>query len=162
MYPAGVLSARSVVAALPCQSAVGVALFAGIPVSPHLSLGPGQHARIAIRFEEVSRVKKPSRKAPKEAREQYKEAIKQHNLSHSFVEMMGQLRAELDRAGGEKKVLVLAGDGSFCNRTCMRAPRDRTELISRTRKDAVLCWGATEGSRRFYGTEKFTPDQVRT
>ena len=116
---------------------------------------------LPIRFEEVSRVKKPSRKAMPEAWQEYKQAIQQHNLSQSFVGMMGQLRRELDRAGGEKKILVLAGDGSFCNRTCFRAQRDRTELISRTRKDAVLCGRAPEGGRRFYHTEKFTPDQVR-
>lgn len=116
---------------------------------------------LPIRFEEVSRVQKPSRKAQPEAWQEYKEAIKQHNLSQSFVGMMGQLRQELDQAGGEKKILVLAGDGSFCNRTCFRAQRDRTELISRARKDAVLCWRAPEGTRRFYDTEKFTPDQVR-
>ena len=116
---------------------------------------------LPIRFEEVSRVKKPSRKAPPEAWQAYKDALKQHNLSQSFVAMMGQLRKELDLAGGEKKILVLASDGSFCNRTCFRAPRDRTELISRARKDAVLCWRAPQGLRRFYGTEKFTPEQVR-
>ena len=116
---------------------------------------------LPIRFEEVSRVKKPPRKAQPEAWQEYKEAIKQHNLSQSFVGMMGQLRKELDLAGGEKKILVLAGDGSFCNRTCFRAPRDRTELISRTRKDAVLCRRAPEGGRRFYATEKFTPEKVR-
>jgi hypothetical protein len=116
---------------------------------------------LPIRFEEVSRVKKPSRKAQPEAWQAYREAIKQHNLSQSFVAMMSQLRKELDLAGGEKKTLVLAGDGSFCNRTCFRAPRDRTELISRARKDAVLCWRAPQGARRFYGTEKFTPEQVR-
>jgi hypothetical protein len=116
---------------------------------------------LPIRFEEVSRVKKPSRKAKPEAWQEYKEAIKQHNLSQSFVGMMGQLRKEMDRAGGEKKMLVLAGDGSFCNRTCFRAQRDRTELISRARKDAVLCLRAPEGGRRFYNAEKFTPEQVR-
>jgi hypothetical protein len=116
---------------------------------------------LPIRFEEVSRVKKPSRKATPEAWQAYKEAIKQHNLSQSFVGMMGQLRKELDLAGGAKKTLVLANDASFCNRTCFRAPRDRTELISRTRKDAVLCRRAPEGGLRFYDTEKFTPEQVR-
>jgi hypothetical protein len=128
---------------------------------PTYRLAPVSTRGLPIRFEEVSRVKKPSRKAKPEAWQEYKEAIKQYNLSQSFVGTMGQLRHELDLAGGEKKILVLAGDGSFCNRTCFRAPRDRTELICRTRKDAVLCGGATEGSRRFYGTEKFTPDQVR-
>ena len=75
--------------------------------------------------------------------------------------MAGQLRQSLDEAGGQEKILVLAGDGSFCNRTCMRARQDRTELIARARKDAVLCYRATDGSRRFYDTLKFTPEQVR-
>ena len=50
---------------------------------------------------------------------------------------------------------------SGCERGDTVAPRDRTELIARARKDAVLCWGAGAGSRRFYGPEKFTPEQVR-
>ena len=128
---------------------------------PTYRLAPVSTRGLPIRFEEVSRVKKPSRQAKPEAWQEYKEALKQHNLSQSFVRMMGQLRQELDLAGGEKKILVLAGDGSFCNRTCFRAPRDRTELICRARKDAVLCFGAMAGSRRFYGTEKFTPEQMR-
>jgi hypothetical protein len=116
---------------------------------------------LPIRFEEVSRVKKPARRAPPEAWEQYRQANKQHNLSQSFVQMSGQLRQSLDEAGGREKILVLAGDGSFCNRTCMRARQDRTELIARARKDAVLCFRAADGSRRFYDTHKFTPEQVR-
>jgi hypothetical protein len=128
---------------------------------PTYRLAPVSTRGLPIRFEEVSRVKKPSRKAKPQAWQEYKEAIKQHNLSQSFVGTMSQLRRELDLVGGEKKILVLAGDGSFCNRTCFRAPRDRTELICRARKDAVLCLGAPAGNRRFYGTEKFTPEQVR-
>lgn len=128
---------------------------------PTYRLAPVSTRGLPIRFEEVSHIKKPSRKAKPEAWQQYKEALKQHNLSQRFVETMGQLRRELDLAGGEKKILVLAGDGSFCNRTCFRAPRERTELICRARKDAVLCLPATQGMHRFYGTEKFTPDQVR-
>ena len=114
-----------------------------------------------IHFEEVSRVKKPGRKAQPEDWQAYKLAVKQHNLSHSFVAMIGHLRQALDAAGGETKILVLASDGSFCNRTCLRAPRERTELLVRARKDAVLCLPAPSGSRRFYDTHKFTPEQVR-
>jgi len=128
---------------------------------PTYRLAPVSTRGLPIRFEEVSRVKKPSRKAKPEAWQEYKEAIQPHHLSQSLVRTMGQLRLELDLAGGEKKLLVLAGDGSFCHRTGFRAPRDRTELISRTRKDAVLCRRAAEGSRRFYGAEKFPPDRVR-
>jgi len=119
---------------------------------------------LPIRWEEVSRLKKPSRKTRQSQPEtwrQYQQAVKQHNLSQRFVQMTAQLRQALDAAGGEQKILVVAGDGSFCNRTCFRAPRERTELIARARKDAVLCFPAPAGSRRFYGLEKFTPEQVR-
>jgi hypothetical protein len=116
---------------------------------------------LPIRFEEVSRVNKPSRKAtPDEVRE-YKSALKLHNLSQRFVQTMARLRQDLDAAGGQTKTLVVAGDGSFCNRTCLRASRDRTELIVRARKDAVLCLRAPGGSRRFYDTAKFAPEQIR-
>lgn len=116
---------------------------------------------LPIRFEEVSRVKKPSRKASEEAWKEYKQMVKIYNLSQRLVQAMSQLRQQLDAAGGQDKILVLAGDGSFCNRTCLRAPRDRTELITRARKDARLCFRASPASRRFYATQKFTPQQVR-
>ena len=116
---------------------------------------------LPIRFEEVSRVKKPGRKASPEDWQAYRRNCKRYNLSQRFADTMPALRAALDAAGGENKILVLAGDGSFCNRTCLRAPRDRTELLLRARKDAVLCLAAAAGSRRFYATAKFTPEQVR-
>ncbi|HXA49962.1 MAG TPA: hypothetical protein VNV86_06655 [Candidatus Acidoferrum sp.] len=75
---------------------------------PTYRLAPVSTRGLPIRFEEVPRVKKPSRKAPSEAWQEYKEAIKHHNLSQSFVGTMGQLRQEMDLAGGEKKILVLA------------------------------------------------------
>jgi len=69
---------------------------------------------LPIRFEEVSRVKKPPRKAtPDEVRE-YKSAQKLYNLSQRFVQTLTQLREALDAAGGRAKTLVVAGDGSFC------------------------------------------------
>ena len=71
------------------------------------------------------------------------------------------MRQALDAAGGFAKLLVLALDGSFCNRTCFRAPRERTELIARARKDARLCFRAPQPSRRFYALPSFTPEQVR-
>ena len=128
---------------------------------PVYRLAPVSTRGLPIRLEEVSRVQKPSAKAKVEAWQQYRQATRQHNLSQSFVQMMGKLRQALDEAGGQNKILVLAGDGSFCNRTCFRASRDRTQLIARTRKDAALCLRASDGSRRFYAREKFTPEQVR-
>jgi hypothetical protein len=128
---------------------------------PLYRLGHVGSRGLPIRFEEVSRIKKPSRKAGEEAWKEYRRMSKLHNLSQRFVQSVSQLRQQLDAAGGSLKTLVLAVDGSFCNRTCLRAPRDRTELIARTRKDARLCFRAPQPSRRFYDPSTFTPEQVR-
>lgn len=116
---------------------------------------------VPIRFEEVSCVKKPARAADAALGTAYKTAVKVQNLSQRFVEMARALRQALDAAGGGAKTLVLAGDGSFCNRTCVRAVLDRTELIARTRKDAALCRPAPAGTRRVYDRVTFTPEHVR-
>jgi hypothetical protein len=125
--------------------------------------GGGEFAAraIPIRFEEVSTVKKPGKRANQQAWEQYRADRKRYNLSQRFVSSVAQLRAALDKAGGEAKILVVAGDGSFCNRTALGEIPERTELIVRTRKDAKLCLPASAGTRRIYATDKFTPEQVR-
>ena len=116
---------------------------------------------LPIRFQEVSRVKKPGKKATDVEKKQYKEAVKQKNLSRRAVEMYKQLRKMMDEAGGYLKILVLTVDGSFCNRTCFGEIPDRTVLLARARKDAKLCFHDATGSRRFYAFDKFTPEQVR-
>jgi hypothetical protein len=135
-------------------------LQASLLVPLHRNAPVGTRA-LPIRFQEVSRVKRPGKKASEEMRKQYKEAVKQMNLSRSFVDMGGQLRQELDQAGGRDKILVLTVDGSFCNRTCFGGVPERTVLLARARKDAKLCLRAVDDPRRFYAVEKFTPEQVR-
>jgi hypothetical protein len=135
-------------------------LQASLLVPLHRTTPAGARA-LPIRFEEVSRVKRPGKRATEEMKKQYRQAVKQHNLSRGFVAMGRQLRQEMDRAGGGDKILVLAGDGSFCNRTCFGEIPERSVLLVRARKDAKLCFHAPADSRRFYGVEKFTPEQVR-
>jgi hypothetical protein len=135
-------------------------LQASLLVPLHRNSPVGTRA-LPIRFQEVSRVKRPGKRATQQMHQQYREAVKQKNLSRSFVEMGQQLRQELDNAGGRSKILVLAGDGSFCNRTCFAEIPERSVLLVRARKDAKLCFRAPADSRRFYGVEKFTPEQVR-
>jgi DDE superfamily endonuclease len=139
-------------------------LQASLLVPLHRNSPVGTRA-LPIRFQEVSRVKRPGKKATEEMIKEYKEAAKQKNLSHAFVEMGQHLRQELDDAGGQKKVLVLAGDGSFCNRTCFAGVPERSVLLVRARKDAKLCFRASDaghkGAGRFYAVDKFTPEAVR-
>lgn len=115
---------------------------------------------LPIRFQEASRVKRPGRKATPEEWKWYRSAVRQYNLSQKFVIMMKDLRLALSSAGASAKILVMVVDGSFCNRTVFGASADKTEIIARARKDAVLCFRAPAGSRRFYDTQKFTPESV--
>ena len=135
-------------------------LQASLLVPLHRRANVGARA-VPIRFQEVSRVKRPGRKASPEQLEQYKAAVKLKNLSRSFVEMGKQLREELDLAGGREKTLVLTADGSFCNRTCFSQIPERSVLLVRARKDARLCFRAPVAGKRFYAPEKFTPEQIR-
>jgi hypothetical protein len=122
---------------------------------------PASARALPIRFEEVPVLKKPRKHASAELWKQYQLARKLHNLSTRFVQTMKILRVTLDQAGGQKKVLVLAVDASFSNRTVWGTSVPGVELIARTRKDAVLCFPATPETRCFYAAEKFTPEQVR-
>ena len=132
---------------------------------------------LPIAFEEVSVVKRPRRKLPKRKAgqgkrteplseseqewKQYRAAQKAYNLSTRFVDLMRRLRTTFDACGAAKKILLLAVDGSFCNRTVFTAVVQGVELIARARKDIKLCFRAKAGSRRFYGQQKLTPEQVR-
>jgi hypothetical protein len=116
---------------------------------------------LPIRFQEVSAVKRPRRTASEPEWKQYRAAVKRFNLSQRFADMMDPLRAAFDAAGAAAKTIVLAVDGSFCNRTVFAQRVRGVELIARARKDIALCFPAEKGSRRFYGTVKFTPEQVR-
>lgn len=129
-----------------------------VPLYKHAQVGT---RALPIRFQEASRVKRPRRNAAAEEWKRYRTAVRQHNLSRQFVTMMLQLRQALDAAGASLKILMLAVDGSFCNRTVFSVILKGVELIARARKDAVLCFRAAPGSKRFYDIKKFTPEQIR-
>jgi hypothetical protein len=116
---------------------------------------------IPVRFVAAPSLKKPGAKATAQEQARFREQRKQHNLSQQAVRLLLGLRASLDQAGAQTKTLLIAGDGSLCNRTLFRTPLDRIELLCRTRADVRLCAPAPPGSRRMYAQEKFTPEQVR-
>jgi DDE superfamily endonuclease len=116
---------------------------------------------VPVRFVVAPSLKKPGIKAEAQEQAHYREQRKQHNLSQQSVSLLLGLRRSLDQAGAAQKPLLVAGDGSFCNRALFRTPLDRIELLCRTRADLRLCRPASAGSRRTYGEEKFTPEQVR-
>jgi hypothetical protein len=116
---------------------------------------------VPIRFAAAPTLKKPSAKASPQEQERYRAQRKQYNLSQQAVGLLTGLRQSLDEAGVSQKRLLVAGDGSFCNRALFRAPLERVELLCRTRADVRLCRPTPAGSRRIYDPSKFTPEQVR-
>jgi hypothetical protein len=117
---------------------------------------------VPVRFQEAPPLKKPGKRASSEVLEQYNQLKKEKNLSTQALEVVRGLRQNLDQRGGASRWLLIVGDGSFANKTMFKTELDRTHLLARCRKDARLCFRATEGGRRKYAQQLFTPDGVRT
>ena len=115
---------------------------------------------LPLRFEEVTPVRKPGKKATTEQKAAYRQAKKTHNLSIAFVAMLRELRQCFDCHGFQHKSVIAVGDGSFCNKTTFRQPFDRTILITRARKNLRLCMPHQGQGPRYYSKETFTPEKV--
>jgi hypothetical protein len=116
---------------------------------------------VPVRLVAAPSLKKPGAKASVQEQACFREQRQQYNLSQQSVVLLVGLRRSLDLAGVAHKPLLVAGDGSFCNRTLFRTPLERVDLLCRSRADVRLCRPAPVGSRRAYDEEKFTPEQVR-
>lgn len=130
-------------------------------IFPHYQEGDFAARGIPVRFVECPALKKPGKRASQEQISAYREGVKTHNLSRQGLEVIKGVRAELDTLGEHKRRMLLALDGSLCNRTIFRAPLDRVDLVARCRKDARLCFPAPPGGRRTYGAERFSPEAIR-
>lgn len=115
-------------------------------IFPHYRDGDFSALGYPVRFVECPAVKKPG---------------KTHNLSRQGLEVIKGLRVELDHLGEENRKMLLAVDGSLCNRTIFGERLDRTEVVGRCRKDARLCFPVPEIGRRKYSEKKFSPEAVR-
>lgn len=116
---------------------------------------------VPVRFVEAHALKRPGKKASEEEKRAYKEQQKKYNLSLIFVREVQGLRRAIDSEGCKDKKLLMVGDGSFCNKTCMGMDIDRVHFIARCRKDAKLCHPHEGSFRKVYGDKKFTPEELR-
>jgi len=129
---------------------------------PFRSQDPTLSSRsLPICFDSLPAVTKPGKKGTSEQWAAYRAEVKQRPSSRAARQAIEALRVDFDRAGAQERSIWVALDGSFCNRVLMEQPIERTELLCRCRKDAVLCFRAPEGKRSFYAKEKFTPEGVR-
>jgi len=130
-------------------------------IFPHYRAGDFAARAVPVRFVECPAVKKPGKRASVEQIQAYKVEVKVRNLSIQGLEVIKELRARLDALGEAERTMLVAVDGSLCNRNLFGIPLDRVDLVARCRKDARLCLPASEGTRRKYGKERFTPEEVR-
>jgi hypothetical protein len=121
---------------------------------------------IPISFLDASTPRKPTKTAPPEQVELYKERMKQRNLNTLARETLRQLQQDrTEENGGTAPALHLAVDGSYTNKNMLRHLPPNTTLIGRIRKDAKLSakpdTQAIRGRKRIYGDDLPTPEQIR-
>lgn len=121
----------------------------------------GSARLIPIDFLHAPGAKKPRKKADALALAQYKEEQKQANLNYRANQRIARLREVMDPG----RELMLVVDGSYTNGAVIKKLPQRTTLIGRIRKDAVLSEMPKPtnkpGRRPSYGPERPTPEQIR-
>lgn len=154
------LAKRSHVTPLSCQFCMGFKVPPVLCLDPFVQKTGFPCWAVPIRFIEAHALKKPKKKASLEELLTYEQMRKQYNLSSIFVKELKNLRTTLNHEGVNKKLLIV-GDGSFCNRICLREPIDDVELIVRCRKDLKLCHPYQGPKKKVYDEVKFTPEEIR-
>lgn len=122
----------------------------------------GDSRMVPIDFLHAPTPVKPPKNANPEQRESYREALKQQNLNCQALKRLEILRRETPAA----RHLILAGDGSYTNKTILRGKPAGSTYIGRTRKDMVMHYppavvAGASGRPPRYGALAATPDQLR-
>jgi len=136
----------------------GVRFFQLAMIVPNATAAP---RAVPVAFVESPVPRKPGKRADAAAWQAYRQAQKRHPASVAAREELVALRDHLDEHGARERALLVALDGSFCQRRFLQEPIAGVELLCRARKDAVLCRRHEGPGRRFYAQETFTPEQMR-
>jgi hypothetical protein len=105
--------------------------------------------------------RKPGRGADEAAWRAYRAEQKRQPAAVAAREEIVALRTCLDEHGAQGRALLVALDGSFCQRRFLAQPLAGVALLCRARKDTVLCRRHEGPGRRFYGAQTFSPESVR-
>ena len=122
---------------------------------------PGAPRAVPVAFAESPVPLKPGRRADPAAWTAYRREQKRSPAAVAAREELVALRQYLDEHGAQARPLLVALDGSFCQRRFLQEPIAGVALLCRARKDAVLCRRDEGTGRRFYGAQTFTPEAVR-
>ncbi len=124
---------------------------------------------LPIAFRHAPTPRKPSRQAPAAEQQQYRTQARAARLGQRASEQIHDLRAALDSdPASASRLLLVAFDGGYTNRTVLKRLPPHTTAIGRLRKDAQLLFRPdpqtqkARGRRLCYGPPAPTPEQVRT
>jgi len=123
---------------------------------------------IPIYFKEAAPAKKPKKNASDEVKEQYENERKNKRISVQGHQAALNIRKMVDKLPhGNKRLLFISVDGSFCNRNFLRDLPEGIISIARARKDLKLFKPAInpshkgKGRKRIYGERLPTPEEFR-
>jgi hypothetical protein len=116
---------------------------------------------VPVAFAESPVPRKPGKRADQAEWKAYREEQKRQPAAVAARAELQALRWHLDEHGAKERMLLVALDGSFCQRRFLEEPLAGVQLLCRARKDAVLCRKHEGAGRRFYSAQTFTPDSVR-
>lgn len=132
-------------------------------------LRDGACRMVPVSFLHTPTPTKPSRKAPPEEWQQYRQTARQTRLPLVAAQQIVALREALDaEPNGAQRPLHCVVDGGYTNETILKKLPPRTTLIGRIRKDASLYFlpdpspAPQRGRPRHYGAPAPTPEQLRT
>jgi hypothetical protein len=135
-----------------------------LQISAALPQGAGQARLVPVDFEQAALPSKPSGKASEQAWKDYRQLRAQKNINLIGARRLAALRQQMDQEGGAQRTLVASVDGRFTNKTLLGQLPQRTVIIGRVRKDAVLhelpAAQPALGRRRKYGPRTLTPQQL--
>ena len=123
--------------------------------------GTASPRAVPVAFAESPVPRKPGKQADDAAWAAYKAEKKKSPAAVAARAEIVALREYLDAHGAKERPLLVALDGSFCQRRFLELPLAGVTLLCRARRDAVLCRRHEGAGRRFYGAHTFTPESVR-
>jgi len=135
-----------------------------LQISAALPDADGGARMVPVDFQHAVLPPKPSRKATAEELEAYQQERAKRNINKVGVQRIERLRQQMDQSGSTQRQLITTVDGRFTNSTVFKVVPERTTLIGRLRKDAVLYFlpqaQPEKGRKRKYGSLAPTPEQL--
>ena len=99
----------------------------------------GSYRLIPVAFRHAPTPAKPGKKASPSQLQAYRAQVRATRLSQRACQQIGELRTALDTdPGSASRLLLLAFDGGYTNRTVLRHLPHHTTAIGRLRQDAHL------------------------